>query len=83
VRFTLTAHDPIAGLTLSLPAPWDGAVLTHATAGSAPLPVRRQSVHEAERAFVTLSLAAEETQTIEVVYKEERGSPDTGPSSRS
>jgi hypothetical protein len=68
VRFTLTAHEAVTGLTLSLPAAWDGAEIRAATRDGAPLPHRRLRVHDAERAFLPLSLPAGSRTTVEVVY---------------
>jgi hypothetical protein len=68
VRFNLTAADAIAGLTISIPTTWDGAAIQGATAGGDPLPLRRWRLHNAERAFLWLTMEEGETQSLEVAY---------------
>lgn len=68
VRFTLSAPEAVQGLTISLPAVWDGVVLRSATADGNPLPARRIRFHEADRALVWLSLGAGERKAVEVEY---------------
>jgi hypothetical protein len=70
VRFSLNATDAVAGLTVSLPADWDGAEIQGAAADGQPLPLRRFSVHEAEQAFLYLTMAAGETRSVEITYLE-------------
>jgi hypothetical protein len=68
VRFTLTAPEAIAGLTISIPALWDGDEIQGAAAGGEPLPLRRWRLHDADRAFFWLSMEAGETRSVEVAY---------------
>jgi hypothetical protein len=68
VRFTLTAAEPVAGLTVTLPGTWDEAPITGATAEGTPLSLRRTRVHDADRAFARLTLRAGEECVVEVAY---------------
>lgn len=68
VRFRLNAPLAVAGLTVALPASWDGEPFAGATAGGAELACRTARVHGAERAFLVLSLAAGESAAVEVRY---------------
>ncbi len=68
IRFTLTAGEAIAGLTVTLPAAWNGRRFSGATAGGAGLNHRTRRIHEEERAFLILSLAAGESRTAVASY---------------
>lgn len=68
VRFTLTASQTVRGLTLSLPAAWDGAALAAVKAGETPLPCRHVRIHEADRVFAWLTLETGQRQTLEARY---------------
>lgn len=68
VRFTLTASQPVRGLTLALPAVWEGATLSVVKAEETPLPGRRAHIHEADRLFTWLTLEAGQRQTLEARY---------------
>lgn len=68
VRFTLTAPDAVTGLTLSLPATWDGAPFRVAIVDGQSLPHRTASLHAGERAFLILTFAAGQRRGVEIEY---------------
>jgi hypothetical protein len=70
VRWTLMASEPTQGLTLSLPAAWEGATLQSVMADGNLLPLRRIRFHEADRVLAWLNLGAGERKAVEVEYGE-------------